>query len=299
MNNFFTKRFKSAACLADKAIAEVSNTFSLIKENVNGLPLFLSAERTDTFGAVQYDERHYFVIPYRLSKINIALHSMRSLPTGIAEINALPKRRVFHFANEHAEALVKQILLAEAKETAQETHDANSHSLVELANNIDAQDTKLTCGMLFIGGLAAFVNPVVGVGIAAQAVIPGLLNKYGIRAVGEKLSQSQLNKKIQEAEANVLKEFESASTIRVINPILQELELALNTTEKEHDPLIDFDMSEGRIEQLDGERWRELTATAIYHVYREVIEDSGKHADACLGPEDIRWLRVILSNKTE
>jgi hypothetical protein len=297
MKKLFSEGLKSATSLADKAIDEVAEKFSLVKEVVNGIPFFVSAENTDIYGEQQYDERHYFVVPFMLNEHNIALHSMRCLPKGVPEINSLPKRRIFHFPNEHSEALVKKVLIDGAKGIVEQSYNPNEHTLINLANDIDMLDKKLTYGMLFVGGMAALVNPVVGVGIAAKALTPGvagLLNKYGLRPAGEKLSRSQLEKKVKEAEDNVLKDFESASTMQVVNPILQELELALNTTEIEHNPLLDFDMSKGAINELDSERWRELTETAIYHIYKEVIDDPEKYDLASLGPEDIRWLKVLL-----
>lgn len=300
MKKIFSEGLKSASLLTDKAIYEVSQKFSLVKEMVNGIPFFVSAEKTDKYGVKQYDERHYFVVPFMLNDHHIALHSMRCLPRGVPEINVLPKRRIFHFPNEHSEALVKMVLIDGAKELVEKSYNPNESTLISLANDIDALDKKLTYGMLFVGGMAALVNPVVGVGIAAKALTPGvtgLLNKYGLRPAGEKLSRSQMEKKVKEAEDNVLKDFESASTMQVVNPILQELELALNTTEKEHDPLLDFDLSKGAINELDSERWRELTERAIYHIYKEVIDDPEKYDSASLGPEDIRWLKVLLSKK--
>jgi hypothetical protein len=298
MKKLFSDGIKSASTLADKAINEVSQKFSLAKDVINGISFFVSSEKTDRYGKEQYDERHYFVIPFMMNEYNIALHSMRCLPYDVPEINSLPKRRVFHFPNANSEALVQKVLIDGAKDIAVHNHDPSQSTLISLANDIDALDKKLTYGMLFVGGMAALVNPVVGVGIAAKALTPGvtgLFTKYGLRPAGEKLNQSQLESKVKEAEANVLKEFKSASTIQVINPILQELELALNTSESEHDPLIDFDLSKGTINELDGERWRELTEVAIYHVYKDIINARQKHAEACLGPEDIRWLKVILA----
>ena len=145
--------------------------------------------------------------------------------------------------------------------------------------------------MVFLGSIAVIVNPLVGVGIVAKAISPGmtgLFTKYGIRPIGEKVSQAQLEKKIREAEIKIKDDFEASSTIQVINPILQELDLALRTTESEHDPLIDFDLSEGSINKLDDERWRDLTKTALHHIYSDVIDNPKVYKKACLGPEDIR-----------
>lgn len=300
MKKLLKKILDTAGENAEQVLNEIANKYTLVKEIVNDLPVFVSSEKTRKYGIEKYDEKHYFVVPFMLSDAKIALHTMRCLPEGVPEINDLPKRRVFHFPNEHSEALVRELLLDNAKEMVEENHTLTDNTLIKLANDLDSLDKKLTYGMLFVGGVAALVNPLVGAGIAAKALVPGvagLLTKHGIRPAGEKMSRSQLEKKVKEAEASVLQEFEAASTIQVINPVLQELELALRTTEREHDPLIDFDLSTGNIKELDGQRWKELTETALFHVYKDIIDDPKKHKKACLGPEDIRWFKVILHDK--
>jgi len=300
MKNIFKKSIDSVSSIAEKALDELSHKYTLVKEIVNDLPVFISSEKTEKYGPEKFDEKHYFVIPFMLSDVKIALHSMRCLPDGVPEINDLPKRRVFHFPNKHSEALVREVLVNNAKDIVVENHVNDTNTLTTLANDIDALDKKLTYGMLLVGGMAAIVNPLIGAGIAAKALLPavaGLLNKYGLRPAGEKLSKSQLEKKVKEAENRILNEFKEASTVQVVNPILQELELALSTSEDQHDPLIDFDLSIGIIAELDGERWRELTETALNHVYSDIISDPSKHKDACLGPEDIRWFKLMLSGQ--
>ena len=300
MKNIFNKSLESVSRAVEKSFDSLTEKYSLVKELVNDLPVFVSTEKTNKYNKEKYDEKHYFVVPFMPSSVKIVLHTMRCLPEGVPEVNNLPKRRVFHFPNEHSEALVRKLLVDNAKTIVEENHLNNTHTITSLANDIDKLDRKLTYGILVIGGMAAIINPVVGAGIAVKALLPGiagLLNKYGLRPAGEVLNKSQLQKKVKEAEALVLKEFKAASTIEVINPILQELEFALRTTESQHDPLLDFDLSDGNIAELDGERWRELTYTALFHVYNDVINDSAKHEDACLGPEDIRWLKVILNDR--
>ena len=296
MKKLFEKGLKSVTSIAEKAVDEISNKYELVKEVVNDLPVFVSSEKTKKYGGELYDEKHYFIVPFMLSEVKIALHTMRCLPEDVPEINDLPKRRVFHFPNPHSEVMVRGLLLDQAKEYVEANHSDNSNTLINLANDIDLLDKKLTYGMLLVGGLAAIANPLLGAGIAAKALLPGatgLLSKYGIRPVGEKLSKSQLEKQIQQAKNSVQSDFESSSTIQVINPILQELELALRTTENEHDPIIDFNLASGSIKELDGERWRELTETALYHIYAEVVDRPEKYKEACLGPEDIRWLNLM------
>ncbi len=278
-----------------KVVSEFKNGLSIVKEVVNGLPVFASLEQSATY-QTEYDEKHYFVIPYRLSETGFSLHTIRCLPKNVHELNDLPKRRVFHFANEYAEGTLKLHMLETAQALAHDSEVTGISTLESLADNIDALDTKLTYGMLLVGGLAAIVNPLVGAGIAAKALLPGvgsLVSKYGLRPVGEKQTQAKMDQATELAQARVMQEFSEANTIKVINPILQELELALNTEASEHDPLLDPNLGDGSLPELDNERWRELTGTAMFNVYREVYEDPSQHQAADLGPEDIRWFKLL------
>ncbi len=297
MKEFLMKGISKIQAVTDGALVTVSEKWSLFRETINDLPILASLERTKNNAPIKYDEKHYFVIPFKLSEVDISLHTMRCLPEGVPEINDLPKRRVFHFPNEHAEFQVRELLLQQGREMAIASLSGKKHSIEQLANDIDKLDKKLTYGMLLVGGAAALVNPILGAGIAAKALLPGagsLLNKYGLKPLGEKLTSKQIEKEVLAAEKKILSEFEHATTLQVINPILQELELALRTSESEHDPLLDFDMSTLDVGELDGNIWRELTERAIFHVYKDCLNDKAKWSAANLGPEDIRWLKSIL-----
>jgi len=298
MKSLLDKSKEIISSTADSVMSEFESGMKMVKEVVNGLPVFVSFERSSEY-KIEYDEKHYFVIPYQLSDTGFSLHTMRFLPTSVPEINDLPKRRIFHFPNQHYEATLREHMMSSAKEMVAERTLGKVSALESLANDIDALGNKLTYGMLVVGGVAAIFNPIVGAGIAAKAVLPGvtgLLTKYGLRPAGEKLTRSQLEKQVKEAEKKVSTEFSESCTIKVINPILQELELALRTTESEHDPLIDPNLSEGSIPNLEGEHWRELTVRAICHVYKEVYSDRTLHQQANLGPEDIRWLKTLFES---
>jgi hypothetical protein len=230
----YLKKGKSLlSSTAEKLTSEVSSGIELVKGAIDGLPVLMSFERSSDYD-VKFDEKHYFIIPYKCSEVGFSLHTMRHLPISVPEINDLPKRRVFHFPNPYYEASLREHMLHSARELVEEQSSGRLNTLEKLANDIDALDSKLTYGMLLVGGLAAIANPVVGIGIAAKALLPsatGLLTKYGLRPVGEKFSQSQFNKEIKGAELSVSKEFSESNTIKVVNPILQELEIALRTTE--------------------------------------------------------------------
>jgi hypothetical protein len=295
MKKLFEKGKNIFDTAAIKLTREVDSRMHMVKEIVNGLPIFVSFERLKN-PTLEYDEKHYFIIPFHSCEAGFSLHTMRSLPAHVPEINDLPKRRVFHFPNEHYEATLRVHMVNTAKDIAYGSEAQNVSSLEMLANKIDALDSKLTYGILIIGGIAAIFNPLVGAGIAAKAIFPGvagLLSSYGLRPLGEKLTQSQLENQVKNAEQKVLKQFSEANTLKVTNPILHQLEYALRTTEMQYDPLLDPNLSPRTIPQLGDESWRQLTEKAIFHVYRDVVEDTNKHEAARLGPEDIRWLKLL------
>lgn len=291
------KRALESTIAPQKLLSQFESGMGVIKNVVNGLPIVISFERANHSEQL-FDEKHYFVIPYYLSDTGFSLHTMRSLPPEIPEINDLPKRRIFHLPSMHYEAALREYISASAKAAAYETNAEKTSSLENLANDIDALDTKLTYGMLIVGGLAALVNPIVGAGIAAKAVLPsvsGLLVKYGLRPIGEKMTRAHIEKQAKDSEKRILKQFSESSTLKVENPILQELAFALRTDATQHDPLTDPNISSNPIPELDNDDWRILTEKAITYLYRDVVEDTTKHAQARLGPEDIRWLKTLFT----
>lgn len=299
MKDLFERTKKEVTTRVESLIGELDSGLNTLRDVVAGLPVFVSLERGQST-STKYDEKHYFVIPYHLSESGFLLHTMRSLPQDALEVNDLPKRRVFHFPNEHYEGTLRKYMLSAARNMAYESSMEDISTIEKLADEIDSLDSKLTYGMLFVGGVAAIFNPLIGAGIAAKALLPsisGSLAKYGLKPLGEKATKAQVEKKAKEAESHVLKQFSESTTLKVVNPILNELEFALRTTEDVHDPLSDPNLADAPIKELNDGDWRNLTELAICHVYKDVIKDKSKHQDARLGPEDIRWLEVLLAGK--
>lgn len=279
---------------AREAVQEVKNKADKLKGELIELPMFKGIAATGE--SHRYDEKHYFVIPFYLSPCEFALHQLRALPPGVGEHNTLPKRRVFHFAHPDMELALRHYMQQTAAEMVSEHREGTPHVLERLADDIDALDKKLTYGMLAVGGVAALVNPLLGAGIAAKALLPGagsLLNKYGLRPVGEKLRERQIEKETRDAQAKLDTDFESAQTIKVINPLLQTLSLSLNSTESEYDPLIGINFAAASLPELDGEDWRQLTELAICDTYDKVINTPSLHQKARLEEKDLRWLSLM------
>lgn len=266
---------------------------TVLKEKIAGVSIFASSSES---GDVQqeYDEKHYFVVPYKLSDYGFSLHTQRCLPPDVPDINNLPKRRIFHFADDHAEFLLNHYLTENAKQVAGD--QSENSSLESLADGIDSLDKKMTYGMLLAGGALALINPVAGGGLALKALMPsvtGMINKKLIRPAGEKLTAYNKAQKQLEAAEHIQKQFSDADTLKVINPYLQELQLALKTTESEHDPVTGFNLADGSLPEIEHNRWQRLTETAICDVYREAYNNPRMHSKASLGPEDIRWLKTL------
>ena len=148
---------------------------------------------------------------------------MRCLPDSVLEINDLPKRRIFHFPGIQYEAALKQVLIDNTVALSDQRSEGYKHSFEALADDIDALDSKLTYGLLMVGGAAALVTPLVGAGIAANALWPGiagLANKYGLRPFGQKLSKTKVENEAKMAEQKVIQQFSESSTVKVVTPIL-------------------------------------------------------------------------------
>jgi hypothetical protein len=301
MKEFLDNTKKAVSSGVESLKSELDSGMKIVKDVAGGLPVLVSTERSEN-SSIKWDEKHYFVIPNHTSKAGFSLHTMRSLPSSVLEVNDLPKRRIFHFPNEHYEGKLRKYMLDAARNMAYESSSQNKSTLEKLADDIDSLDSKLTYGMLFIGGIAAIFNPLIGAGIAAKALLPsisGTFAKHGLKPIGEKATRSQIEKQAKAAEEYVLKQFSESTTLKVVNPILKELEFALRTTEQEHDPLSDPNLADGSIVELENEDWRNLTELAISHVYKDILNDKSKHEKARLGPEDIRWLQVLLAGKLD
>ena len=126
MKEFLGKGKGALTAAMEKVADEWKSGLSVISEVINGLPIFMSSVRSKKF-ETQFDEKHYFVIPYALAEAQFTLHTMRCLPEGALEVNDLPKRRVFHFPNAYYEAALREQMVEAAKSEAVEAHEGKVH----------------------------------------------------------------------------------------------------------------------------------------------------------------------------
>ena len=261
--------------------------------------LFGSTESSRCYDSDRTDEKHYFLIPDRRSDVGYSLYSMRCLPEGVPPINDLPKHRVFHLPNQHAMPTVEHILVADARKSAsnqEQSPNAIGSRLNDLADQIDKLDGKVFGGVLLIGGLVALINPVAGAVVAAKALIPSmgiLLSKYGLKYAGDTANERDLSSRIKKAEKDVLRQFRGAETESIVNPLLAQLDRALETTEGDYDPIMEFDADAITFGERDRRRFMTLTCQAISNTYKNAIDDRAAWEKARLGPEDIRYLKLL------
>lgn len=271
-----------------------------VQETIGAAWIFGSTETSEAYEGEQLvDEKHYFLMPDRRSEAQYSLYVMRCLPEGVPPINDLPKKRMIHLPSEHALPTLEHLLVHEARESAvDDGTDSGSIGarLSDIADQIDRLDGKVFNGVLLIGGLVALVNPAAGVAVAAKALLPSiglLLSKYGLQYAGDAANASELTKKVRSAEKQVMHQFRNAGADSLVNPLLAQLDRGLETNESEYEPMLHFDSEEIQFSEEDGKRLLKLTCQAITNAYRATVADPSQYAAASLGPEDIRFLKIL------
>lgn len=216
----------AASSTYSRTISLFDDTASLISTSLGFIDLkalFIDKQMNEE---IECDEKHYFLVPSPHLDSGYTMFNLRWLPEGVPPVNDLPKRRVFHFPHDNCEMQLKELMVQDARNKAVASCNAKSslgEGLIGLANDIDRMESRVTNGALLLGGLVALVNPIIGVGIAAQSIIPSVgasLSQYGLRNVGDKLNQASVNKHIKNAEDEVYKQFQGSETFRYINPVL-------------------------------------------------------------------------------
>jgi len=270
-----------------------------VTELVGNLRLFGS---TTTSGVEQkFDERHYFLVPDTRSDDGYSLVVTRCLPEGVPPINELPKRRVLHLPNAESEAMLRLLLVRQAK--ADELAKPSASKTLgdrakEIADYIDALDDRVFGGVLLIGGLVAIFNPLAGAAIAAKSLIPSLgmlASKYGLRVAEESLNQSELKRRVMLAEKDVLNQFRGSKTHQQVNAILTITEHALRTAEDEYDPMLELHNLMHQDHTSEQRRLLVLASSAVLNVFEAAIQSQPEANRVGLGREDVRFLEVLKS----
>jgi hypothetical protein len=242
------------------------------------------------------DETHYFLVPFRCADEGYALHVQRALPPGTGLVNSLPRRRIFHLPDlagrERLESLLHFSLAGQAMAEIPAGSDL-ADRLEKMAEAIDEQTGRVTGGLLVVGGIVAIANPLLGVGIAAKALLPSaasVVTKGAAGYVSDKLRSRAKKNRVEEARDEAAEEVRKLKPELFENPLLRLLEQAVSTADPAHDPAFE----ELKIApDLPWMRLRGLTTTAVAACYRDILDDPADCVKAALHPPDVQWLRSL------
>ena len=196
--------------------------FEFLRSSIGSLPFFAATSVDSAGGNPERDETHYFLVPDPGADGGFGLAERRRLPEGVGTVNSLPKVRVFHFHDVAGVAVLEEKLLGKiaTERSAQADSDSDLAERMEnLGEEIDRKSNWVTGGLIVVGGVVAVANPLLGVGIAVQALLPELgskLTKFGLGAAADKLRKIGANRREEKARK------EAASEVKAMKPELLE-----------------------------------------------------------------------------
>jgi len=272
-----------------------------LESTLGRIPLFAGTRVYEMTASCEADETHYFLVPYRLSGDGYAFHIQRALPVGTGLVNSLPKRRVFHLPDpsgrDRLESLLQSALSSEALAGMPEGSDL-ADRLEGMAEAIDTQSSRVTGGLLIVGGMVAVANPLLGVGIAAKALLPAaasVATKGAVGYVSDKLRSREKQNRLEDAAEEAADEIRKLKPEIFENPLLRLLEQTVSTADPAHDPSLE----ELKIlPSLPWMRVRGLTISAIAACYRDLLDDQAVCVRAALHEPDVQWLRALTRGGT-
>lgn len=296
MNALWMKLVTQASSAGAFLEAVSEHGIRFLRSSLGALPLFTSTAAHGGDTTVEADESHYFLVPYRGSACGYALYTVRALPPGVGPSNPLPKARLFHVHHPVALRVLEDLLIAERQKRRLAGALGRSdlaEGLEHLADEIDQESNKATCGLLIVGGVVALVNPIIGAGIAAKSLFPALgakASKLGLHYAGRKIRQGtdalRRRRALRAAKAEVRK----LKPEQRINPLLVLLEEALSTSDPTHDPLLSPTAS---VNDFTTARHLRVTIQAILSVYDDVLAKRSSPESLGLHPPDRRWLEHL------
>lgn len=176
---------KTISAAPDAAQAWAKSGMSYLQSTIGSLRLFSSTKVDAAVGNPAQDETHYFLIPQ--PKGGFVLAERRRLPEGVGTVNSLPKVRIFHVHDPAGVAVLEEQLLGRLaeKHLSQPGAEVDLAKRLELiGQQIDEQSSLVTGGLVMLGGAVAIANPLVGLGIVTQALLPGLSGKLTQAGLG-------------------------------------------------------------------------------------------------------------------
>jgi hypothetical protein len=239
---------------------------------LGGIP-FISSISALSLQNVDRDETHYLLIPFPDGTHPYTVFIKRVIPEGMGITNSLPRARIFHVPDESGRKLIERELISKALTDRDVPADSRFADRLDLlANEIDRETAKISGGLLLIGGAVAFINPILGAGIAAKGLLPSVgakASKAGIGYVSEKLrkwNQSATEARITKEAQQEVKRLKPEL---FHNPLLQSVDALLTNPNAAYDP---FFAGRNWIAEFPSHRYFKVTVDGIAQTYNGVSE---------------------------
>lgn len=271
-----------AKSIADSGVKSVSEIWKGV--SIFGSLQVLSSEDADR------DETHYVLIPVLSDSTEYAVYTKRVLPPGVGPQNELPKVRIFHVPEAAAQSLLERELISKLVSEKSNERDGESgiaDLLEKLADELDRETEKVSGGLLLIGGVVAAFNPLVGVGIAAKALLPSIgakVSKAGAGYVGDKLRDWQRSKSDSAKEKQAQNEVRKLKPELFENPLIRRLDVLTVDRNAVTDPFLDASCSADAFASF---RYYAVTLEAFREVYQPWFE---KGRPASMSSAHYDWL---------
>ena len=294
VNSLFNKVVERAADAGTLAKSLAEGGVRYVTTAVNGIEV-LGSIYAFSSKDVERDETHYLLIPFPHPDNSYVVYTKRVIPPGVGITNSLPKARIFHVPDASGQAILEKQLITKAIENGLVESVGQSDfadRLETLAEQIDQQTEKVSGGLLLIGGAVAFVNPLLGIGIAAKGLLPSVgakATKAGASLIGDKLrawnKAKRESRSLKEAKKNVRRLKPQVYT----NPLIQSLDAIVTNESDSYDPLLD---ERNWIDAFDEFRYFEITLEAISEVYSEIME---RKNESSLSSSYRSWIKYLVA----
>ena len=277
LNSLYQKILSSASSAAEFAKSLTDAGIRHVESVVRGFGLARSL--TVHAAEVQRDETHYLLIPHAAAPGSYVVYSKQVLPPDCGTSNSLPKVRVFHVPDKAARKLLEEKLATTIATTALEQAPEEvtfADRLDNLGEAIDRESEKVSNGLLIVGGVVALANPLIGVGIAANAIFPSLgakVSKFGISYVADTVRGWQQNREKASAISAATVEVKKLKPEVFENPLLRCLDALSTNPSNQYDPFLDQRTWVDRFERVHDYN---ITVEAIQDVYAATLKEERK-----------------------
>ena len=268
LSRTWIESLKAISAAPNAAQAWAKSGMSYLQSTIGSLRLFSSTRVDAAVDNPAQDETHYFLIPQPTG--GFVLAERRRLPEGVGMVNSLPKVRIFHVHDPAGVAVLEEQLLGRLakKHLSQPGTEVDLAKRLEvIGQQIDEQSSIVTGGLVMLGGAVAIPNPLVGLGIVTQALLPGLsgkLTQAGLGFAADSVRRMGASWRERSARKEAQSEIRRLKPQVVIDPVLAFLDEQVALGAKA-DPIM------RELERLP-EWWRQRDQRMTMSVVSEVLD---------------------------